>query len=144
VIASKCLDGSLQAKSRLGIVELDTPRAFTRLVEFALGDGASSTALVESAGDAAHLVALAPTDLEQFVVPTLDGVPMAIDKIVETPERYQRPLDGRATFGGLGSSLGIGGETSLGLVEPSFQEHLAFVEAGVADLVVMGSGWFML
>ena len=137
MIAPQRLDDALEAHAHLGFVDLDTSRPLPILVEALLGSAAASTQVVETLGDAAHLVTLLATNLDQLGVTRLDHVSMTVDQRREVLDGVQILLDLAPSLPGVCSCLGIDLEATLGLEQPPLEELLAFVQPGVAHVDVL-------
>jgi hypothetical protein len=136
-VAPDRLDGRLQPQLRLGLTQLGLTRPFTRGVEGVLLLGACPPVLVEFGREAAHLVALTATLLDEIGVEHLDHVAVCIDTLDQSVDRADVAFDHGAATLGLDACLGVRGKASLGLVEAAFEELLAFVQTGVVHLEVL-------
>ena len=137
VVAAQRLDSGLQPHAHLGLVDLHATRALAGFVELLLGSGSAAAQRIESLRDPADLVALPTADIQQFVVPHLDDVAVALDKGGEAFYSLQAAFDGDPALGSLRARDRIGFQATLGLLQAAFEERLAFVQTGIAHFQVL-------
>ncbi len=95
--------------------------------------------LVEFGGEPTHLVALPTALFDQVGVQHLDDVAMRRHPCGEAVDGADVPLDREPLPFRRDARLGVRRETAFGLVEPSLEELLAFVEPGVVNLEILSS-----
>jgi hypothetical protein len=95
--------------------------------------------LIEFGREPAHLVALAPTLLDQVGVQHFHDVTVRRDPLDEPIDGADVAFDPHTLSLGGHPRLGIGGQAAFGLVETPFEELMSLVEAGVVDLEVLAT-----
>jgi hypothetical protein len=139
VVATHRFDGSFEAHADLCFVDLDTTQSLANLVELALGSSASPAQIVEALGDGAHFVALPPADVDQLGVSSLDRVAVTLHQLGEVLDRLDRSFQLMPPVRGVEACFRIRFEPALRVAQPPFQELLALVQTGVADLQILAA-----